>query len=454
VSFYFKGVDNVAMTQAQQLMEVKRKASQGIALSDPTNKANQAVWNTTNTNLNNEINRKADNNITLADPNNAYVKKLYDARVTANSTKEGPTTTDPTTDQPPTTQQNAGFDLKSIYDNMYSSQAQKLKDARDQALAGLAGQEDVIGQNRISQLNNNDALAAKQLQALRENMANNGLNASGDSISAQLGLNTSTQQEANGIETNSGNQLKQLFAQRDQIKNSANADDLALLQGIQSQQGLAQQSQYNTDRGYGLDLAQLSGRLPGNGGQTLAGQQFDYSKLTDQRNYDRGVVESDRGYELQKATTEWNQAFQQGQFDFQKAQAVWDNTFKTKSFDQSIKEAAASRGLQWANLNQSQQQFMAKEAWDKQVYADTQGWKQKEWDYMQDPSNPANKTTKVDFTAEYQGLDVGLKSGSLPADVAILEIQKMVKARDISAAEAQQLMNLVAPYKAKQLTGK
>jgi hypothetical protein len=75
--------------------------------------------------------------------------------------------------QPSASSGNADL-INSMYDQNYASQLQKLRDSRDQQLAGLANQDNVIGQNRISQLNNNDATAAQQMKALQESMANNG----------------------------------------------------------------------------------------------------------------------------------------------------------------------------------------------------------------------------------------------------------------------------------------
>lgn len=71
--------------------------------------------------------------------------------------------------------------------------------------------------------------------------------------------------------------------------------------------------------------------------------------------------------DMAQAQQEWENAFRQGQFDYQMASDAWERAFKEKSFDQSVKDAAEARGLQWANLNQQQQQFIANQAFrDKQ----------------------------------------------------------------------------------------
>ena len=219
-----------------------------------------------------------------------------------------------------------GFDIAGMYNNMYASQLQKLRDIKEQQLAGLAGQENVIGQNRIGALNNNDAMAAQQLRAMREGQANAGVTG-GDSVTAQIANQTAQGQNANSIEQNSGNQLKQLMAMRDQINNSSSADELALLQGIQAQQGQAQLGQFNTDRQFGLSEGGLLGSY--NGLRTLQGQQFDN----------------------QQAQQNWNNNFQQGQFTYQQARdQIKDQQYK-QQFDEDVRRYGQDYAIKQAQLN-------------------------------------------------------------------------------------------------------
>lgn len=101
---------------------------------------------------------------------------------------------------------------------------------------------------------------------------------------------------------------------------------------------------------------------------TLAKQNQDYAQQADQRNYDRDVLVSDRNFEFQKAQQEWQNLFNQAQFDESKAARLWQQAFNEKSFAQSVKDAAASRGLQWASLNQRDKEFIADEAFRQKQF--------------------------------------------------------------------------------------
>ena len=339
-------------------------------------------------------------------------------------------------------QANGNSLIQSIYDSMYASQAQKLKAARDSQLAGLAGQDDLAKQNAKNSLNANDASGARLAQQLKESMANAGLGSSGDYISAQVGQNTGQQQNANTINQDMSNKLQQLLAQKDSINNNASADDLALLQSIQSQMAQAQMNQSNSDRSYGLDLAGLTGNINGQqtlasrnadrgygldlagltgnigGQQTLASQSlglqaqnqgFNQNLQTNQYNQDvnntkfnqnlqtkqleRSNFESDRSYQLAKSSQDWNQTFQKEQYSDQKAQQIWDNTFKDKSFTQSMADAAASRGLQWANLNQNDKEFLANQTFREKSFTADQEQRKLDNTYR---DNQSGNKPKVD----------------------------------------------------------
>lgn len=164
---------------------------------------------------------------------------------------------------------------------------------------------------------------------------------------------------------------------------------------------------------YGADVAANAarGNLSQAGLRTLAGQELDFGRQVDQRNYDRGVTESDRNYErgvlesdrnydFTKAQQEWDNAFKQGQFDFTKAQQVWENSFQEKNFEQSMREAAASRGLQWASLNQRQQEFIADMAWREKQFEYQMGQ-----DAIQNDLNAAKQSAGKSAEDYYDAID-------------------------------------------------
>lgn len=155
-----------------------------------------------------------------------------------------------------TGQQTAADLIKSMYDSNYASQSQAIKSSRDLMLAGLAGKEGQINQSTTANLNSNDVMANQRMQQLREAMANAGLSASGDNVSAQVGLGNSQQQGATDINNNKTNQLSDLLAQRNAINNNASADDLALLQQLQAQRDGLLLNQSNADRTFNYNAGQ------------------------------------------------------------------------------------------------------------------------------------------------------------------------------------------------------
>lgn len=110
------------------------------------------------------------------------------------------------------------------------------------------------------------------------------------------------------------------------------------------------------------------------------------------RQLERGNFESDRSYELAKSSQEWNQLLQKSTFDLNKAQTIWENNFKDKSFSQSMNEAAASRGLQWANLDQRDREFVADQAYKEKSFSADQTQRGIDNKYRESQS----KTTSVD----------------------------------------------------------
>lgn len=172
------------------------------------------------------------------------------------------------------------------------------------------------------------------------------------------------------------------------------------------------------DRDYQLSLAQLTGNI--NGQRTLAGQNQDYAKQTDQRDYNYQVGRDNVGdarfdqqfdyqqgrdnvadsqfnqkFTFEKAQQEWQNTFAKEQFSEQKASDLWERTFKDKSFNQSVKEAAQRIGLDYSQLAQNQKQFVTEQAFREK------GFKldQSKFAWSKDPSNPDNiaKPKETDY---------------------------------------------------------
>lgn len=190
--------------------------------------------------------------------------------------------------------------------------------------------------------------------------------------------------EARGLAT----QLNNLKQVTEQNWSTMSAEDRAAAraQGDQIRAQLQGLGVDSTLFGHDVTANNAMGNMNRAGLRTMDGQQMDYNMATDQRNFDynaqrdvRGDFESDRAYNFQTAQQEWQNNFNQAQFDESKAERIWEQAFKEKSFAQSVKDAAASRGLQWASLNQRDKEFIADQA-----------WKEKQFAYQQQQDNAAN----------------------------------------------------------------
>jgi hypothetical protein len=134
---------------------------------------------------------------------------------------------------------------------------------------------------------------------------------------------------------------------------------------------------------------------------------------------------------------QFNQGMATKQFDYAKASDLWERTFKEKSFDQSVQQAAAARGLDYARLNQQQQQFIAESAFrEKQL-----GLDQAKFDYQKDQSL---NQSKVNMDEERKGLVDALRTNQVTPEVAYTQIQQDVQLGFYTAEEGEQLKALVA----------
>lgn len=211
--------------------------------------------------------------------------------------------------------------------------------------------------------------------------------------------------------------LNNLFELKSQAEQSGISRDVlasykSQADGIRSQ--LSGMGVDSTLFGSNVNLNSARGNMGKAGLSTMAKQAMDIDQANDQRNYDRGILESDRGFAFQKgqqewqnnfqqAQQEWDNNFQQGQFDWQKGQQVWENAFQEKNFQQQMKDAAASRGLQWASLSQRDKEFVA-----DQAFRDKQFSYQKEQDKISNDlaANKASSSssaapTKNEIEADY-----------------------------------------------------
>lgn len=131
----------------------------------------------------------------------------------------------------------------------------------------------------------------------------------------------------------------------------------------------------------------------------------------------------------QQVQQDWDNAFKEGQVDWQKAQQAWENAFQEKNFQRQMEEAAASRGLQWASLNQREREFVADQAYREKRF---------EWEKQQ-----AEQRNNINIMDEAQGLVNALRSGQVDPARATIQIDEDVQLGFYTPEEANQLKSVV-----------
>lgn len=234
--------------------------------------------------------------------------------------------------------------------------------SRDAALSNLNSEKGSIQPKYYDARNQVAAGSQQAARNFAEFMAARGGTSSGTNAQAELTRNMGLQGNLGALGRQETQAYTDIARRTSDLQNAYESDVAGARAGIEADRMSALLNQYNTDRQLQLQIDQLMGVR--NGQKTLAGQQFDRSVLEYDRNYDYQVGRD----KITDAQQQWQNNFNQAQFDWNKAQQTWENAFKTKSFEQDMKDAAASRGLQWASLNQREREFVADQAFREKQY--------------------------------------------------------------------------------------
>ncbi|MFD2330090.1 hypothetical protein ACFSR7_12630 [Cohnella sp. GCM10020058] len=223
-----------------------------------------------------------------------------------------------------TTGQGSSNLINDMYDNSLAAQLQALRKARETAQQGLNSVETTAKQSAYQNRNLADASTQQSAQRLRTIMAEQGLLASGDNVTANVALQAAGQNNLNTINQAEANTLQDVMERRATINNNAELDEQALAKEVAAARANALiQDQYHQDD-MGLQVAGLTGTY--NGTRTLAG------------------VASDQAAQQQS----WSQSFQKEQFAYQKARdAIADKQYQ-QQFDENVRQYGLNYGLQKA----------------------------------------------------------------------------------------------------------
>lgn len=325
----------------------------------------------------------------------------------------------------------------------------QLEKSRQGALSGLQAERSTIQPRYAEQRGQVAAGSQQQARNFAEFMAARGGTSSGAAAQAELSRMGTLQGNLGSLGRQETAAFGDIARRESDIGTAYQSDVAGATAGIEAERMQALINQQNADRQFGLQQAGLTGQYQGQ--QTLAGQQFGLQQQGQQfgqqmatQQLQRSNFESDRAYEMAKGQQDWSNAFAQGQFDFNKAQQAWENTFKDKSFTQSMNEAAASRGLQWASLSN---QNKARIADDK--------FKEKQFEYTKEQDTIANniaagKAADYDYKTDpvFIGAVAGAGTGDLTSANILGDAQNIIN--DIGYDGYQKLLSAAKMYESSQ----
>ncbi|MGD6898596.1 hypothetical protein [Bacillus infantis] len=294
--------------RTQALIKQKAESGQKLAVVTPEK---QKLYDTYQQNMNNLIQQKAYSGQTLDKPNE-YKNNLYQQY-----------------QQQPI--QDMFNQQKSYLDNMFNqqkeSQLKQLKQQRDQAVGQLNQQKTTVAPQYQNMRNQADTANAQNVQRLREVMANAGLTASGENVSANVAMNNERVNALNSLNLQEQQTINDIDRQIADLNNPAS--EQALIASIEAQRAQSMFDAYN--RAQDVGYQQLRDRI----GDSRYQNEFDYQKQINDRdfNYQKNVNSQDKAWReyvyrnmsaSEKAQMEWakqqygeDKAWQMYQLEYQ-----------------------------------------------------------------------------------------------------------------------------------------
>jgi hypothetical protein len=135
-------------------------------------------------------------------------------------------------------------EVNKLYDQQKNSRLQQLKAQRDAAIGKINTQKQGTRQDFYNQRNQADVVNAQNVARLREIMASNGINASGESLTFQAGANSDRQNSLNALNQQEQGQLNVYDNQISDINNPA--EEQAIISQIESERAKALLDSQNT----------------------------------------------------------------------------------------------------------------------------------------------------------------------------------------------------------------
>lgn len=245
--------------------------------------------------------------------------------------------------------------LNDMYNKQKESQMQQLQAQRDKAIGQINQQKAQVAPQYQQMRNQTDAVNQQNVQRLREVMANAGLTASGENVSANAAMNNQRVNSLNQLNLQEQNTIDDLDRRIADLNNPA--EEQAMLNAIEAERARAMYDAYNRseDVGYGRYRdSVLDNRYQ---------SEFDYQKGRDARR--------DAEWE---SSQKWDRGRWQEEFDYQKQRdarrdAEWEST---------TKDERAWRKYTYEHMSETDRQQLE---YNRMVHGEDMAWKMYEMEY-------------------------------------------------------------------------
>lgn len=265
--------------------------------------------------------------------------------------------------------------LNDMFNKQKESQMQQLQAQRDKATGQLNQQKAQVAPQYQQMRNQTDAVNQQNVQRLREVMANAGLTASGENVSANAAMNNQRVNSLNQLNLQEQNTIDDLDRRIADLNNPA--EEQAMLNAIEAERARAMFDAYNRSEDVGY------GRYRDSVMDNRYNDEFGYQKQRDARR--DAEWESEQKYNRQ-----WNK----DQFEYQKGRDARSDA----EWESQQKSDRAWREHQFNNMSASEK---AQLEWNKAQYGEEAAWRMYQMEYQGNLDQSMNQAN-IDY---YSAMD-------------------------------------------------
>ncbi len=215
--------------------------------------------------------------------------------------------------------------IKNRFSNLRNSTLAKLKASKESALNQYAGAEDIAQQTGREALDQNDVERAKALQSLRAAMEASGQYGGGENVTGNIGINTTAQQNANLINQDVLNRINKVKAAKDLINKQAADNEVAMQGDLNAQETDAL-----------LNANQYAD------GMDFQNNQFQYKISKDAQDRLDKLTQVDTQNSQWQQTFDTNEKWREYEAKFQEQDALWNKNLENPAVQSQILANKAS----------------------------------------------------------------------------------------------------------------